>query len=937
MAEFFLWYGLIWLIGLVGLPFSFALFSRLPDRGYAFSRPLGLLLITIVIWWVGNLKLLPFNANTCWIMLDVVALLSVPVWWLKRREIAEWFGQWRNLRLVLGAELFFFAGYAFIVNFRSFLPALNQSEKFFDYGFINAIYSSTTLPPPDPWFMGAPMNYYYGGQLYMATFCKLSGTDPVIGYNLGMGLVYAMAAIACYGLGSNLFGLARNKGRTSLIGGITGASFIMILGNLDALRQLLDRGIKEMAEGKFPFYFNWPATARMIYDPMPPPNARLMDILTEYPIYSFLNGDLHAHLLDLPYVVLILGFILNMFVAPKGWVLGNFSWRTIPQNLASGLIIGAPYLINGGDFLTYAGLAFIALALAELRGPERWRDKLFRLVTQAVRLGAMIVLVYLPFFLNFDGMVKGEPQKEVANTPIVGWFSRYLGRVTWRGTFLAEFVTMYGLFFFSIVPFFVLALAHFWRANAPAEALKPVPTLARVIVNVAGVILLALSIVGLVQIYNDASAHQLSLNSALVTLMSLPMAALALWPGVWARVRSTFPRQQLIIELMALLVLLAFGPFLKWELLGPTAALFYFSLKLGLLAWRESAESQTARLDSLFFLFMAAASFISLFCEVFYIRDIYNNRFNTMMKFWYQTWMLYGVAAIYATWRVFNWARQTVAESQAASASSENTGNRNPLPQARPNLGANFADFGRVLPQLEPELVTPLLYQTSEMPEIRTAPARGSVSPRVTTASRSKILGGWWRWPWLAGLLGLAFFACACLTLGYWEATNHYSQRQGLNGEVWYSQDLAAEYPAMKFLRQLTLNHPEKRGIVLEANGMNYSWYDRISVYTGLPTLVGWPFHELQWRQKMDELVIWNAWLDMDKIYATTNNAEAIELLHRHNVRYVFVGLFEQGKVINPNVAQRKDYSPEALAKFGSFMKTIYADPANNIYIYAFD
>jgi uncharacterized membrane protein len=140
----------------------------------------------------------------------------------------------------------------------------------------------------------------------------------------------------------------------------------------------------------------------------------------------------------------------------------------------------------------------------------------------------------------------------------------------------------------------------------------------------------------------------------------------------------------------------------------------------------------------------------------------------------------------------------------------------------------------------------------------------------------------------------------------------------------------------MRWLRDFTREDPTRRGVVLEANGMNYSWYARISTYTGLPTVVGWPFHELQWRAAMDEQVIWDAWLDMDRIYATTDNAEALEMLKRRKVRYVFVGQLENGTIINSNVGNPKQYSPEALAKFGSFMKTIYADPENNIFIYAF-
>ncbi len=182
------------------------------------------------------------------------------------------------------------------------------------------------------------------------------------------------------------------------------------------------------------------------------------------------------------------------------------------------------------------------------------------------------------------------------------------------------------------------------------------------------------------------------------------------------------------------------------------------------------------------------------------------------------------------------------------------------------------------------------------------------------------------------------FSATALPVLGYYQATHHYSNRVGLNGETWYAQQFPAEYPALVFLRNYTMNQPARRGIVLEASGMNYSWGDRVSTYTGLPTIVGWPFHELQWRGNLPELEIWNNWLDMDRIYQTTDPAAALKLLKKHNVRYVFVGQAENGsRSLFPDQREFKKFPPGGLTKFSQFMKTIYADPAHNIYIYAFE
>src|ERR1700761_5340193 len=180
MHDILIWYGLIWVMSLVCLPLTFAIFRRLPDRGYAFSKPVGLLFVTLVAWWIGNLKLLPFTAADCWTAIVLLGLLSTGLLLFNRSlttEIVRWFGQRQNRNYVVIAEIIFILCAAFIINLRSFFPQLNQSEKFFDYGFINAIAASPDLPPPDPWFNGQPMNYYYGGQLLMAVITKLSGTE----------------------------------------------------------------------------------------------------------------------------------------------------------------------------------------------------------------------------------------------------------------------------------------------------------------------------------------------------------------------------------------------------------------------------------------------------------------------------------------------------------------------------------------------------------------------------------------------------------------------------------------------------------------------------------------------------------------------------------------------------------------------------------------
>jgi len=79
---------------------------------------------------------------------------------------------------------------------------------------------------------------------------------------------------------------------------------------------------------------------------------------------------------------------------------------------------------------------------------------------------------------------------------------------------------------------------------------------------------------------------------------------------------------------------------------------------------------------------------------------------------------------------------------------------------------------------------------------------------------------------------------------------------------------------------------------VAEAVGGSYSNFGRISEYTGLPTVLGWPGHESQWRgtsepqgTRQDDIAL---------LYTTPNWDTALDILNKHDIRYVYVGVIER-------------------------------------------
>jgi uncharacterized membrane protein len=111
-----------------------------------------------------------------------------------------------------------------------------------------------------------------------------------------------------------------------------------------------------------------------------------------------------------------------------------------------------------------------------------------------------------------------------------------------------------------------------------------------------------------------------------------------------------------------------------------------------------------------------------------------------------------------------------------------------------------------------------------------------------------------------------------------------------LDGWHWVRRYYPDDYAAIEFLRQTSAPN----SVILEAVGDQYSFYNRVSVATGLPTILGWGGHELQWRGDYDEAGPRER--DVETIYKTFDARQALELLEKYGVDYVIVGSLERDK-----------------------------------------
>ncbi len=152
--------------------------------------------------------------------------------------------------------------------------------------------------------------------------------------------------------------------------------------------------------------------------------------------------------------------------------------------------------------------------------------------------------------------------------------------------------------------------------------------------------------------------------------------------------------------------------------------------------------------------------------------------------------------------------------------------------------------------------------------------------------------------------------------------------------EFGVTMDLSEDYRAMLWMQDNVQGSP----VIAEAApaGVQYAWLGRFSVYTGLPDVVGWEWHESQQRV-LDSTSVIARGREVDAFYATTDVAAARDFLRKYNVRYIIVGQLERAKYA-PGAPSGPvgEGSPDGLLKFEAantiFWHEVYRDGQTVIY-----
>ncbi|MBL8089614.1 MAG: hypothetical protein JNJ43_04770 [Anaerolineales bacterium] len=805
MTSFITWYILLTILGWLTFPLTYFLFPKLSDRGYTLARTAGLLIWGYAFWLLASFSIAQNDIGGILFALAILISLSTYLLITNYQLLITFIKD--NKSLIITTEILFLIAFAFLAFLRAANSELQSTEKPMELMFINSIMRSETFPPQDVWLSGYAISYYYFGYVMTAMLAKLSGINGSTAHNLMTSLIFALAAIGSYGILYNLLTRTDRRPQTtddekinrppsavrrlSLLAPL----FLLLVSNFETLLEVLHRrGIfwTRDANGTFTSSFwTWLDMKELSQPPIEPlgfiPDRYLWwwrasrviqdydiaggfrEVIDEFPFFSFLLGDLHPHVLAIPFGLLAISVALNIFLG--GWR-GKIEAYGVQLHLNltgfffSALVLGGLAFLNTWDILVGAALICSAYVFSRV-DEDGWNWKrLEDLFILALPLGIFSLLLYFPFYLGFSSQAGGLlPNFMYPTRGIHLW-------VMW-GTLLipifSYLIYLYGVQKLASVP-----------DGKPSDSISP----------------------------NWKLGIYLGIG---FTLFLFALTFLIGWIG--SIVERDFVNFQLASFNMTASQFIAATSLRRLTYIGSLITLLaVFIPTLSFLFYKTTDHRpQTVRRPPSAVIFslllLTLGTILILAPEFVYLRDQFGYRINTVFKFYYQAWILWSIVAA----------------------------------------------FGVSILLQNLEKISNIIFRI---------------------------------------VIGIVIF-CGLLypIFGVLTKTNNFNPPFGysLNDFDRVKRENPEEAAAVEFL--LTVPH----GVIAEAIGDGYSGYGRISMLTGLQTVLGWPGHEAQWRGSFEPQGSRRD--DIQKLYTTSRWEEAQAIIAKYNIRYIYIGVLERASM----------------------------------------
>lgn len=411
--PFLSWWLVLLILGIVFLPITDKVFHSFHDNGYLFSKVIGLALSGYTMWLLSSIKVLKFKTFSCILILVIMILINLLIYSKSKSKETRLSIDQKKLNTIYKEELFFFILFFIWIFIRGFKPEAYGTEKFMDYGFMTSMMRADYMPPQDFWFSGGSLNYYYLGQFFATFLTKLSFVPVSKGYNLMLMTLAAFGFVLPYSLvyniTKNLFVKKKiNYKYAPSVAGMLSGAFVSLAGNLHftlfywivpIFREIL--GI----ENDSSYWFS-DSTRYIGYHPETADKT-----IHEFPSYSFLLGDLHAHVLNIIFVLTLVGVLYGWFINSKKIHFLKMKDKNFnilvkefmkPEILLIGFFIGLFHMTNFWDFPIYFVVSGAVILFFLLR--NYGFSKITVLFTGIYAIIVILIseLIALPFTISFD-------------------------------------------------------------------------------------------------------------------------------------------------------------------------------------------------------------------------------------------------------------------------------------------------------------------------------------------------------------------------------------------------------------------------------------------------------------------------------------------------------------------------------------------------------
>ncbi len=962
MVELLQMWAMVEVLGLMCLPLTITVFHNLPDRGWAFSKAVGLALLAFCVWLpLMYVQVLPFSQLFIAGVLLILLACSIIGFIRVRRTLARLVRA--NIFYIVVCEAIFL-GMVFLLGWiRSYGPDIRSFEMFMDEGFLAAIMRSPHFPPNDMWLSGYSINYYYYAHFTIAMLAKFLGQPPSIAFNTGISIFFGLTAVNLFGVTCNIVSWARYLRRrnvtfSSASGRGMWPAFLRrrqpaaITQTADTgsdqpdtvlppLARAIPYGLLTILMGEI--LGNLASTQQWwkAHDDLPPfywfNTTRIIDkTINEFPAFSFLLSCFHAHVLALAFTILAIGLIFNLFLEHRGDGKGKglrifgSGWR-LPFTLGTtALVLGGLFTMNGWDFPTYLAIAIICIGLQQwLAYQSRFSLELvLDVFTVAATLTALSFFLYAPFYFNFVSPSQGIGFVDAADRSQI-----------------RDEVLIYGMFAFIYIS---LIFANLLRSRLSARAVSPNNPLA------AGSNILDLQanpasagqIDGNAMNYVQASQDdaQIKRSSSRLTTVSGPHAASPARQQVTPVFQAALHRSENVDNSMPPEIEHTVDQ--HWEegaaphnIVGVPLAGTLFPPEDEHTGGNQLWEEETTPFNRVGvpqmdtqpplppgprppthgrssrpgWLDMRVISVVLVIGVALLTFAVMKNALTFAVAF-----TIAALGVVLALYHLHDRPRAFTLLLGAAAfglvAMTEVVFLRDVFAGNFPRMNTVFKFYFQAWALLSITCGAGLYFI---MESFRPAATATGLHRWVRRGSQAL---------WSAVLLLILLAGMVYPIVGSYQRTNHYMQRtNSLDGLTYMQSYDPSDYAAIQWLN----SHIQGDPVIVEAfdpQGGDYSDYARISAFTGLPTLMGWAGHEYQWRvnwlnKDYNSADFYRRGSDINAIYTDKHPNVVLALMAQYNAQLLYVGPLEQ-----------VTYTGADLSRFGAFMKVVYS--ANGVTIY---